>query len=132
MDSHGGLRGIASVVIMMQHVLGETRYRLDSNGSSMLPLFFMLSGFSMAVVYGRKPLARNRLYAAHFSDASCASSSSSEDGASTIHNTMVSADKMQTIDTISFYRNRIARVMPTYYLCAAITAMVSESGGASA
>ena len=135
MDSHGGLRGIASVVIMMQHVLGETRYRLDSNGSSMLPLFFMLSGFSMAVVYGRKPLARNRLYAAHFPDASRASpssssssSSSSENGASTIHNTRVSADKMQTIDAISFYQNRIARVMPTYYLCAAITAPVAYLG----
>ena len=134
MDSHGGLRGIASVVIMMQHVLGETRYRLDSNGSSMLPLFFMLSGFSMAVVYGRKPLARNRLYAAHFPDASRASpsssssSSSSEDGACTIHNTRVSADKMQTIDAISFYQNRIARVMPTYYLCAAITAPVAYLG----
>ena len=125
MTSHGGLRGVASIVIMMQHVLGDTRYKLDSNGSSMLPLFFMLSGFSMAIVYGRKPLNRNLIYVKYFSNET---DDSDSDVKCTINNEEISKTEMKSIDAMEFYQNRFARVMPTYYLCLMLAIPVAFLG----
>lgn len=78
MESHTGLRGISAVWIMVFHCFLFNRdLLLDFQGSTLMPLFFLLSGYALAIGYGGKKtgLGNNK---------------------------------------ISFYRNRFARVYPTY------------------
>jgi len=48
-----GLRGVASVWIMVFHCVIYSAYPVDLQGSSIMPLFFVLSGFSMQLAYGK-------------------------------------------------------------------------------
>merc|ERR550519_340748 len=60
-----------------------------------MPLFFLLSGYSLALSYGRTT------YDEHTS--CCCKSATIEDGQSSL------------FQTFKFYRNRFARIMPMYY-----------------
>ena len=51
MNSHNGLRGLCSVWIMMYHFL-KMSIGFDILGNIAMPIFFILSGFSLSVVYG--------------------------------------------------------------------------------
>ena len=51
--SHGGLRGVAAVWIMVFHAVMFSTVSFDLQGSSIMPLFFVLSGFSMQLAYGK-------------------------------------------------------------------------------
>ncbi len=51
MNAHNGLRGISAVWVMVFHCFFFSHRPWDLQGSSIMPLFFMLSGFSMAVAY---------------------------------------------------------------------------------
>ena len=78
MESHTGLRGVSAVWIMVFHCFLFNRDAiLDFQGSTLMPLFFLLSGYSLAIGYGgeKADLGNNKIY---------------------------------------FYRNRFARVYPTY------------------
>lgn len=55
MDSHNGLRGVAAVWVVLFHLCSGPPYQFDFLGTTLMPLFFILSGFSLAVVYGQKP-----------------------------------------------------------------------------
>jgi peptidoglycan/LPS O-acetylase OafA/YrhL len=51
MDAHAGLRGASALWVMLYHCVLNCKFPMDFQGSSLMPLFFMLSGFSLAVVY---------------------------------------------------------------------------------
>jgi len=103
MNAHNGLRGLCAMWILLFHLFaGRIRemkqkspvwgYRyivLDLQGCAIMPLFFILSGFSMAVVYGGK-WYRLTIYGDEL------------DG--------------QQFDRWTYYKARFARVMPGYYL----------------
>ena len=52
--AHGGLRGVAAVWIMVFHAIIYSNWSQDLQGSSIMPLFFVLSGFSLMLAYGSK------------------------------------------------------------------------------
>ena len=51
LDTLLGLRGIASVWVMFHHLFIYSSLALDLQGSSLMPLFFLLSGYSLTVAY---------------------------------------------------------------------------------
>lgn len=91
MDSHNGLRGAASIWIALFHAIQFSEIGMDFNGSSIMPLFFMLSGFSLTVAYGHK-----------FPDPSNA------------------IEVQKPFAKKPYYWNRWIRTMPTYYLVNAL------------
>jgi hypothetical protein len=46
-----GLRGLVAVHIMTHHALLFSDLRINIQGSVSMPIFFLLSGFTLAVVY---------------------------------------------------------------------------------
>eukprot|EP01041_Mallomonas_annulata_P007649 gene7649-15657_t len=87
--SHDGLRGAASLWIMFYHCIDYSDFSFDLQGPSVMPLFFLLSGyFTMISCFGGEKnikLNDSPQYLAHF-------------------------------PVFDFYRNRFARVYPTYIL----------------
>eukprot|EP00301_Raphidiophrys_heterophryoidea_P020419 c5114_g1_i1.p1 GENE.c5114_g1_i1~~c5114_g1_i1.p1 ORF type:complete len:486 (+),score=91.13 c5114_g1_i1:151-1608(+) len=108
MDSHTGLRGAAAVWVMVFHTFLYSKWEVDIQGSSLMPLFFLLSGFTLTTVYSRKSLYTN----SSFLSCSCCCSTTSASGSMLI---TVEASRPVAFDTIKFYRNRFARTMPLYY-----------------
>jgi len=49
MESHTGLRGISCLWVMLYHCFMDTPKTFSLQGPSLMPLFFSLSGFSLAV-----------------------------------------------------------------------------------
>lgn len=154
MQAHVGLRGVAAVWIVVFHCLGDPKYHsgwvVALQGSSLMPLFFMLSGFSLTVTYGRTMWASSSS-----SCLSCFSRRRQPDINKSIAKDVVhtdielveegkrlssrpvgcssqpspspaskrppspssfSARSLPPFDTRAFYQNRIARVMPVYWL----------------
>ena len=99
MSAHAGLRGWLAALVLAHHCVyfseldrlgwGARFLRFIVSGAGM-PCFFLLSGFSMAVVYGG--------------------------GAKASHDGNPAA-KPIPLEVGSFYRNRVARVLPLYVLC---------------
>jgi len=56
MESHNGLRGFCCLWVLIFHSVNFGSYGniVDLNGSVAMPIFFILSGFSLGVVYGKK------------------------------------------------------------------------------
>ena len=79
MQAHNGVRGLLALHVCVFHYLfgmGQwSPFHVNTQGNAHMPFFFLLSGFSLAVIYG---------------------------------------DKIS--DKLTFYRNRVARVMPLFYL----------------
>lgn len=74
--AHTGIRGLLAFYIMLFHALAfSTNWNL--HGSALMPVFFLLAGYSLAIVYGKQ---RSRFNLKHY------------------------------------YRNRIARIFPIYYV----------------
>ena len=100
MDSHNGLRGALSVYIVIFHLFlfNSQRPNIDMQGPSLMPLFFILSGFSLVVGYGRKRyLIQSEICGVKLSGSNPES------------------DVCVKFDNWKFYQNRLARVMPLYY-----------------
>ena len=100
MESHGGLRGLLSVYIVIFHLLLMNRQHpfIDIQGSCLMPFFFVLSGFSLVVGYGRKKyLLQSDICGVRLSGSNPES------------------DTCVKFDAWKFYQNRLARVMPLYY-----------------
>ncbi len=59
MGDHQGLRGIMSIWIVVFHALMYTAHPIDIQGSSLMPMFFLLSGFSLTIGYYKKLLGKH-------------------------------------------------------------------------
>lgn len=51
LEAHEGLRGAAACWVMLFHCFLRSTDPIDFQGSSLMPLFFLLSGFTLAIVY---------------------------------------------------------------------------------
>ena len=81
----------------MFHTLISSNLHVNVIGSFEMPVFFLLSGYSLALTYGRTKYESNTR--------SCCTSPI-EGG----------EDKRVLFKTFNFYRNRFARTMPVYYI----------------
>jgi len=114
MGSHIGLRGAASMWIVLFHCLQFCTYPLDPQGGSIMPLFMMLSGFTLALVYGSKPW-RPISFTCKF--ATRGGSATTTTKPAIMHEGHITDDKCRAFDCTSFYWNRFVRIMPSYWLC---------------
>ena len=64
--AHNGMRGLLAFYVMLFHALAFS-IGWDLHGSALMPVFFLLAGYSLAIVYGKrwpvfkiKPFYRNR------------------------------------------------------------------------
>ena len=64
-DAFTGLRGLAAVWIMIFHCFQLIETPVDLQGSSLMPLFFLLSGFSLTLSY--RPIQNSRTSIPFFS-----------------------------------------------------------------
>jgi peptidoglycan/LPS O-acetylase OafA/YrhL len=92
-----GLRGLVAFHIMIFHSFRYSKLRWDLVGSSQMPLFFLLSGFFVAYTSGK----------VKYAGTPCCSE---------ICDAPEDADP-QRMDAKHFYRRRIARTLPLYYVC---------------
>jgi peptidoglycan/LPS O-acetylase OafA/YrhL len=102
---------------MIFHTILYSKYQLSFEGSSIMPLFFLLSGFSLTITYrsqSAQRVADIEVESVIVPWLITADSSKSE--TSVKLDQVVKSNDVTNIDIWSFYRNRIARVIPTYYL----------------
>jgi len=103
LDPLGGLRGLAAFHVMLLHYFLYSRYEVMVRGSNLysrihlqasvqMPLFFLLSGFSLALGYGGKQWSIKLPWQ------------------------RLDAEGEVRFDYARYYRNRFARVAPIYYL----------------
>ena len=106
-----GLRGFFAFHVMAYHALMEGRLngghipRIDIYANIDMPLFFLLSGFSLALAYGKTLWNGSTRYC-------FGSKTSSMDGAK-VNN---SGSEPKIFDSWSFYKKRMIRILPLYYL----------------
>lgn len=100
MDAHNGLRGVAALWVVVYHCLLYSLVNVNLLGSTLMPLFFSLSGFSLAVVYGRSALPP---------PSSCCGPRAIEEGHGA---TGGQASGNKPFSFWDFQQNRFARVMP--------------------
>jgi len=86
MDAHTGLRGILALHVALFHFVLFSDLKIPSCGNVQMPFFFLLSGFSLAVIYGDQEFDFKTNWKA----------------------------------LKRFYRNRLARCLPLFYLCNAV------------
>lgn len=142
MQSHVGLRGAAAIWIAVHHALGATKYSLDMQASSLMPLFMMLAGFSITVTYGRTrwrappafPCCHRRATPQEATTAagSTPTSGSSDSGEEPHpHPQPHGNENAKAFPACGFWRNRFARVAPAYLLSLALAAPTWPLGFAS-
>ena len=105
-----GLRGILAFHIMVTHVI--IRFFVGGNlfvyiyGAIDMPFFFLLSGFCLALNYGKTHWDRSNL---SYSEVKTASSYGIKD--------LENCDGKQNIfDALGFYKKRLTRIIPLHYL----------------
>ena len=123
MDALTGLRGVCAIWIMVFHCLFFSDLHWDIEGSAVMPLFLMLSGFTLAIVYGRHKYKRVNLKFIEFDDEDDASAATSNDA---MFHPVNSSDpengeevgkvEVRSMEIGKFFQNRAARILPVYYL----------------
>jgi len=92
-----GLRGLVAFHIMVFHSVIFSKLQWDLVGSSQMPLFFLLSGFFLAYTSGK----------VKYSPTPCCAE-------------LCDAPEVQNpprMNAKHFYRRRISRTMPLFYIC---------------
>jgi peptidoglycan/LPS O-acetylase OafA/YrhL len=90
-EAHTGLRGLlASWIVLFHAVIYSLGWNL--HGSAIMPVFFLLAGYSLAIGYGGNQSAGHQT-----------------DKANEHH-------KSHRLEIKRFYRNRFARIAPVYYV----------------
>ena len=106
-----GLRGVVSSIIALRHGVVATGYGgIDLQSGSLMTLFFLLSGFSLAIVYGPRRLRR-------ICTNTVCGCQAMEEAPTIVYQDCVNHGDCQTFNLRRFYWKRFARVFPTYYLC---------------
>lgn len=122
MIDHDGLRGIAALWIVVFHSCYYSRLNnINFQGSTLMPLFFLLSGFSMTIGY------HDRLFSHSLrSSPNCRGANGSEGNVliemKTGNDAAMEEEKNnQTTPQLSpigkYFYNRIIRVIPVYFIC---------------
>ena len=124
----------------IHHHSSSTHIHTHTTGSTLMPMFFMLSGFALAATYGRKLWAAPRPLFVLPSSARCGARSSRPPppgessaaaaveegrGAAAVNDGEAEQQQQEQqppaplprFPLQSFYQNRFARVMPVYYFC---------------
>ena len=97
LTAHTGLRGLLAVYVVVFHLCMFGPLQWDLQGSAIMPFFFLLSGFSLAVVYTDP-------------DALAA------EAARSARQRATSPPRLAPLDWQTFMQNRWARVGPLYVL----------------
>ena len=140
MMGHGGLRGLMALHVCVFHYLfGLSRWsplHLNTQGNAHMPFFFLLSGFSLAAIYGADVMGQQHASTTitttttnnNNNNNNSSDCSSGNDGTTTtIASATSTSTKAKATSLASFYRNRAARVLPLFYLahlCAAPLTLV--------
>ena len=124
---HNGIRGVASLWIMFFHIFVYTNYRIDLQGSTLMPLFFSLSGFSMAIGYSGKLWKKDTENTTSTknpqhgddpaTDVLLPRSDDDIDPIGCRKSTQPTESNSSIRFLLRFYYNRLIRIMPVYYLC---------------
>jgi peptidoglycan/LPS O-acetylase OafA/YrhL len=109
MRSHEGIRGYTAVWVMLFHCFVFSKFSIDLQGSSLMPLFFLLSGFSLTVVYGSRKSEKIK---------DIASVENSDEVL--LEDVKKENNTLPPLNIAKFHMNRFARVFPMYYLCTLI------------
>lgn len=124
-----GLRGIASLWIMFFHILVYTNPLIDMQGNTLMPLFFSLSGFTLAIGYQGKFLERSNI--PHSVDShSVDSHPHDHDHENALLNPVTNTPgQTRTSASISkYFYNRLIRILPVYYICMAFAIPLTYAG----
>lgn len=109
LNGHGGLRAVAALWIVIHHCFQNTQPSANIMGNSFMPLFFILSGFALAVSYAPKGKRQSVQVAAQ----PIGTAGDEIDTATT----PPTPSHAKAFNFKQFYQNRFARVFPAYYLC---------------
>ena len=120
-ESLNGLRGLFSLHVMMFHACGympfpaSTKVILDLYGQIPMPMFFLLSGFSLVLRHANKSTAKNFPCMTDIQSCSLNKIDSKE-------------EKQEAFDSWGFYRNRIIRILPLRLLGNCLAVIVWSFG----
>lgn len=103
MDDHSGLRGFMALWIVVFHALFYAHDPVDIQGSSLMPMFFLLSGFSLTVSYYSKLLGKT--------------AKPLEVSLKAKDDDMIEQEGKPKVTYLQFVVNRLLRVLPVYYIC---------------
>ena len=118
-----GLRGIAAVWIMLFHCFLFCRLQWDFQGSTLMPLFFLLSGFSLSVGYMNRFVSNGNYVESHL-DAVLLEDI--EIHTELEQNTQL--HQQQGSSVRQYFYNRIIRVMPVFYITFAFAIPITVYG----
>ena len=106
--SLNGLRGILSFHVMVYHACSflGTRPKLNFYGNIDMPLFFLLSGFSLSLTYGGRKWDVSSL--------TCRNTNT--EGASGVTYAETPSKQSSIFDAWEFYKKRMIRILPLHYL----------------
>ena len=113
MVAHTGLRALAACWIAVFHVCIFTPERLNIQGSSWMPLFFLLSGFSLTIMYSKEVPKQGNGTATANPQLDDNNEEKEED---TRTNTTTTEQPHPPFDVHAFWQNRAARVLPVLYV----------------
>jgi peptidoglycan/LPS O-acetylase OafA/YrhL len=119
--AHSGLRGFLALWVALFHAAlyssaaGKGKGGITLQASAVMPAFFALSGFTIAVVYGRTQWAQPRCCAA--SCRCCGAPRRDPESACAARD---DDDAKPAFAAGRFLRNRFARIAPTYWLALAL------------
>ena len=108
--SLNGLRGIFAFHVMVFHACmflgGGTWPKLNLYANIDMPLFFLLSGFSLVLAYGRTEWGGSSL--------TCRNANT--EGASGVTYAETPSKQSSIFDAWEFYKKRMIRILPLHYL----------------
>lgn len=114
---HNGLRGVMSLWIVCHHSLSNTEYPIDLEGSSLLPMFFLLSGFALTVGYYKKLIGEPATASLSRSEGTSLLANSISKADDSIPLPGVGKNSQEIMSWVTFIINRLIRVLPVYYIC---------------
>ena len=122
MGALNGLRGIFAFHVMVFHACiflgGGTYPKLNLYANVDMPLFFLLSGFSLVLAYGRTTWDRSSL---------CCISDKTKKASNVSHvETLEKSPKI--FNAWEFYKKRLIRILPLHYLGTILVLIVWNFG----
>lgn len=109
MSTHIGLRGLLVILIVHFHMFHYGELKWDAGGSAHMSFFFLLSGFTLAVIYGKTT----------WDPMPCCVELRTDREVHTPE-----GEVLNLMNARSFYQNRFARLIPTYYLISIFGAII--------